>query len=403
MVEMGTGAPGGAGRSRPWIGMGVRLFGLLGLVGFLSCGPSPANKAAGAPPGSTSVLSASPGPVRPAPDLDARFAFSGGWLGADGIYSVALPDGRQAWLFSDTWIGVIKNGRRDAEGMVNNSIGITRGPGTARFTYRREGDLIRALFVPPDGHGWYWLWAGVVDAGRLFLFATRVESAEGPEGFGFRHFGTAMGEVENLSDEPSAWRVRWRDVPASWAPRVFWGSAALAHGDFVYVYGFIENGQKGLGFRRDMLVARAPSGHLADLTAWRFFDGAGWQADIRQAAPACPDISTEYSVTWIPARGRFLLVNQDVFLSPTIVARTADHPWGPWSDKIEVYTCPEAAAKPNVFCYAGKHQPVYSDDRTLVLSYATNGDMSAVAGDPSLYVPRFIRVPIDRIFRPAGR
>jgi hypothetical protein len=153
-----------------------------------------------------------------------------------------------------------------------------------------------------------------------------------------------------------------------------------------------------------MIVARAPSGRLADFAAWRFFDGSAWQPDVRQAAPGCSDISTEYSVSWIPSRGRFLLVNQDVFLSPTIVARTGAHPWGPWSDKIEVYTCPEAAAKKNVFCYAGKHQPVYSDDRTLVVSYATNaGDLATVANDPSLYVPRFVRVPIGRIFPPDGR
>jgi hypothetical protein len=371
----------------------------LAALAFLS--PAGIEFAGGPPVSQSSATSIRPAP---APDFEARFAFSDGWLGADGIYSVALPDGRQVWLFSDTWIGVVERGRRDAEGMVNNSVGITRGPSAAHFYYRRSNGRARPLFAPPDGRGWYWLWAGVVDGGRLYLFATRVERAEAAGAFGFRHFGTALGEVENWRDEPTAWRARWRDVPAAWAPRVFWGSAALVHAGRVYVYGFIENGRKGLDFRRDMLVARAPSGRLADFSSWRFFDGAAWQGDIKQAAPACPDISTEYSVTLISGRGRFLLVNPDVFLSPTIVARTAEHPWGPWSDKIEVYTCPEADAKRGVFCYAAKHQPAYSDERNLVLSYAANAnDLATVAGDPSLYVPRFIRVPIGLIFPQAGR
>jgi len=40
--------------------------------------------------------------TRAAPDLDARFTSAKGWIGADGIYSVALPGNRTAWLFSDT-------------------------------------------------------------------------------------------------------------------------------------------------------------------------------------------------------------------------------------------------------------------------------------------------------------
>ncbi len=362
----------------------VILFSLVGAAGFGRPQKIPADVADA---------------VRPAPDLDARFASTKGWIGADGIFSVTLADGRTVWLFSDTWIGDIKHGRRARADMINNSIGITKGPGAARFYYHRSGGRVRSLFTPPDGRGWFWLWAGVVDEDRLFLFATRVESAEGSGAFGFVHFGTALGEVENPQDAPTAWRVRWRDVPKAWAPRVFWGSAALAHDGSVYVYGFLENGQKGLDFRRDMLIARAPSGRLADFASWRFYGGGAWHADVHQAGPDCPDIATEYSVTRVPGCSRFLLVTHDVFLSPTIVARTADDPWGPWSDKIEVYTCPEADPKRDTFCYAGKHQPVFSDGRTLVISYAANAnDLATVANDPSLYRPRFIRVPVARIF-----
>jgi len=336
-----------------------------------------------------------------APDLDARFNSTEGWLGADGIYSVTLSEKRTAWLFSDTWTGVIKDGHRTQPRMINNSVGITEGAKNARFYYATDRDGKAATpFTPPDGRGWYWLWAGTVDSGHLCLFAARVEKSGGGGAFGFSLFGTALGEVANPQDAPTAWRVQWRDVPDAWRPHVFWGSAALVHDGFTYVYGFAENKGKGLDFQRCMILARAPSGALADFTSWRFYGKGAWHADAGQAEQVCPGVATEYSATYVASRKRFLLVTHDMFLSPKIVARTAANPWGPWSDKTELYTCPEASGNRGVFCYAAKHQPVFSDDSTLVISYAANGhDMSTVLNDPSLYVPRFIRVPIAQLIK----
>src|SRR5207244_1521048 len=46
-----------------------------------------------------------------AADLQQMFTAYGntgeGWTGADGTYSVPLPDGRTAWLFSDTFLGPV--------------------------------------------------------------------------------------------------------------------------------------------------------------------------------------------------------------------------------------------------------------------------------------------------------
>jgi hypothetical protein len=338
--------------------------------------------------------------AEPAPDLDARFTSAAGWLGADGIYSAALPGNRTAWLFSDTWTGVIRDGRRARPRMINNSVGITEGAGAARFFFAEKGGQAETLFTPPDGRGWYWLWAGTMDGGHLGLFAARVEKAGGGGAFGFALFGTALGDVANPQDAPTAWRVRWRDVPDAWKPRAFWGSAALAHGGFTYVYGFAENGEKGLAFQRHMMLARAPSGQLADFSSWRFYGAGAWREAPAQAERLCPGVATEYSVTYLPSRKRFLFVSHDLFLSPQIVARTAETPWGPWSEKTDVYTCPEASSRRGVFCYAAKHQPLLGDDDTLVISYAANAnDMNTVLDDPSLYVPRFIRVPVSAVVR----
>ena len=337
----------------------------------------------------------------PAPDLDARFASAEGWLGADGIYSVALPGNRTAWLFSDTWTGAVRDGRRADPRMINNSAGLTEGTGPARFFYPIDaGGKAASLFTPPDGRGWLWPVASVLDNGGLRVFAWRIEKAGGKGAFGFQAFGTALAEIDNPADAPTAWHVRWSEVPTPQNPRMFWGSSALTHEGFIYLYGYTENGGKGLDFQRHMILARAPAGKLGDFSAWRYRAKGAWSDDAAQAEPLCPSVATEYSVTHVPARKRFLLVTHDMFLSPKIVARTAETPWGPWSDKIVIYSCPEDNPKRGVFCYAAKHQPAFSTGDTLVISYAANGnDMKTVLDDPSLYVPRFIRVPTAEIFK----
>ena len=103
--------------------------------------------------------------------------------------------------------------------MINNSVGITSGTDPARFFYPVDaGGMAASLFTPPDGRGWLWPVASVLDSGVLRVFAWRVEKSAGAGAFGFKAFGTALAEIDNHADEPTAWRMRWRDVPVPPAP-----------------------------------------------------------------------------------------------------------------------------------------------------------------------------------------
>ena len=98
-------------------------------------------------------------------------------------------------------------------------------------------------------------------------------------------------------------------------------------------------------------------------------------------------------VTWVEALGKFVAVGNDVFLSPKIVARAAPQPWGPWSEPVTLYSCPEAGWGKGVFCYAGKAHATLSAGNELVISYASNAQNFAdVIRDARLYWPRFVRV-----------
>src|SRR5262245_3621937 len=73
----------------------------------------------------SSCLATEPPMVRsalPAPDLDAMFQQTDGWIGGDGGSSVAWSPQKTLWLFSDTWVGKIREGKRTDATIVNNSV-----------------------------------------------------------------------------------------------------------------------------------------------------------------------------------------------------------------------------------------------------------------------------------------
>ncbi len=333
----------------------------------------------------------------PAPDLDALFVRADGWIGADGAYSVALSPGRTLWLFSDTWVGKVRDGRRTDATIVNNSVGVQAGPGgRVTFSIARGPDgKPAALIVPADGRGWFWLQAGVADRGRLSLFLNQVEKTDDKSVFGFRSVGLWLGTVADADQPPESWRVEQVKMPNTVFSNdrmLAWGAAALRVGDDLYVYGTDERRGKGLP-NRQMVVARVPAASVGDFAAWRYFRDGSWVEDFRNPSPLADGVASESSVT--PFGKGFVAVYTDGGLSPRIVGRTADHPWGPWSAPAVLYECPEVGRDRKVFCYAAKAHPVLSSGRELVVSYVVNSfDFWQVARDAKLYWPRFVRLTL---------
>jgi Domain of unknown function (DUF4185) len=347
------------------------------------------------------LLGAEPPVVKsaaPAPDLDALFNRVDGWIGADGAYSVALSPKRTLWLFSDTWIGKIQDGRRTDATIVNNTVGVQEGAG-GRLTYsiaRGPDGKPVALIVPADRRGWFWLQAGVADRGRLSLFLNQVEKTNDKSVFGFRSVGLWLGTVANADQPPESWRVEQVRMPNTVFSKdrmLAWGAAALRVGDDLYVYGTDERRGKGLP-NRQMVVARVPGASVGVFAAWRYFRDGLWGEDFRNASPLAGDIASEYSVT--PFGNRYLAVYTERGLSPRIMGRMADRPWGPWSVPAVLYECPEMGRDKKVFCYGAKAHPALSSGQDLVVSYFVNSfDLWQVAREAKLYWPRFVRVTLS--------
>src|SRR5262249_39932843 len=116
----------------------------------------------------------------PAPDVDALFAQNEGRIGGDGAYSVTISSKRKIWLFSDSWVGKVHDGKRTDATIVNNTIGVQDSPTShLKYTIAHSNDGKPAAFVvPADGHGWYWLQAAIADRNRLSFFLNQIERTD---------------------------------------------------------------------------------------------------------------------------------------------------------------------------------------------------------------------------------
>jgi hypothetical protein len=332
--------------------------------------------------------------AKPAPEWNARFACKNGWIGGDGVASALIGRERVLWLFGDTLVGKVEDGGRKAA-MVNNSVAMQTGRDgiSLRFVFGKEKDGKPTSFITPaDGRGWFWPQAAVRVRDKLYLFMPQIERSEGKGVFAFRHIAQWLCIIDNPDDEPEKWKPRQKMLAfATFEPRceVSWGSAALVHQGFLYVYGYIET-SKAIG-RRKLAVARTPVDKVEDFSSWQFRSENGW-GDAEDSFPQCGGLATEFSVCVMLGGKRFALVYTENGLGDKILARFADAPEGPWSDPTLVYRCTEMKDK-GIFTYAAKAHPWASADNELLVSYCTNSwDFGRLFRDEAVYRPKFVRV-----------
>jgi len=339
--------------------------------------------------------------VEPIPEYNSLIYNDSGWTGADGSFSVSLSDSLTLWLYSDTWIGSIVDGKHVNATIVNNSIAIQRGKNPANATidyfWKTDAEGRPAAFITPtDGLGYFWLFDGLMLDDSLYFFPLQITHRKGGGVFGFSHVGSWLAVVENPLDTPLTWRIIQRKIPFgsfSQNGNTFLGSALLRVADDVYIFGCHEDWTKGRSGRR-MIVARAPLKKISHFDSWEFHSHQGWMKDFSRIEPLFDELASEYSVSFVAAIRKFVVVYTRYGLSNNIYIRLADTPFGPWSDPLEVYVCPEGDWHHSYFCYAAKaHPELAASEDELILTYVCNSwDFWQLASDARIYWPRFLRM-----------
>jgi hypothetical protein len=346
---------------------------LLLVAGVLAAGPASGSSGAATKPSSTSPDPCA-GTFRSAAEYQAAFAALGssgsGWSTADGFVAVALPDGRTAWLMSDTLLAppAVPDGAPAT--FVHNSIVVQRG---RCLTPVLGGTVDDRRDLVPEVYGRAcWQSSGIARGRTMLVFCTLVEQHEGPPGFGFRVVGTAIATFAL----PSLTFRRLDLLPFAEPAGISWGTGAIRVDDTVYVYGTAGG---------HAYVARVPFAG-ATTGRWRFWTGRSWGTraavgamTFRGGTPTGPAFVSR------AGDGYVAVAFPRPLPDPGIAGWTATRPQGPWRASGPLA---DAVLARGQFAYDPRAVDLGAAGWAIV--YNVN-DPVAVTTDPSVYGGRFVR------------
>ena len=362
------------------------------------------------------------------PSWDAVFQRTQGWTGADGINTADLLDGRILWMFGDTWIGEIHQGRHapDAE-LVNNTLAVHEKPNagnwipplsdSVRFYWGQSGQKNQAWIRPDSGSGsgWYWpagnglMVKGASGKFRLLFFMSELaRSPDSDEMWAFYRSGNALVIVTNPDEDVLDWRVQKLSVPLSLSRegKIGWGVTLLSvpvacefKESYVYIYGIDESDLRN----KKLILARSLADRVEETSAWQAYHGNGvWGTFASECYPIAEHLATELSVEPVVIGKRlwYVMVYSEDGFGSHILIRMAQNPEGPWSKPFPVYQVEDIRKNKALFTYAAKSHACISRPGELLISYVINAiDFDMLTQNADLYRPRFLRISLNRLLQ----
>jgi hypothetical protein len=353
------------------------------------------------------------------PAANMSFPYQAGWLGADSAYSIPLGEGRDLWLFGDTFVGNRSaKARQQRTGMPRNSVGIEQcASGQCSLQYYWAGMYTPTpkSFFDTGTAEWYWPLDGFVWNGKLYLALMKMH-AQGSGAFGFAFSGVSLVTIRNYTASPDQWQVSYQTVLTG-ATAIPGPSIVVGQGPdgnpypadpngaaYAYFFTYVDTGgsSKYTALTRLSLAnlpqAAQSAGH------WQYLGLSGWTAWTSPAVlPAnavhVMDVGpTELTVRYHPAPtgqlGTWLAVMPSTaYFDKRGVYSLSTSLNGPWSAPAMLYTYPEMQSSnpnytPNVFCYADKEHPELESPGLLTFTYACNSIVvDEVLKNMNLYYP----------------
>lgn len=299
------------------------------------------------------------------------------WSGADGVYSVKLPGGGDAWDFADTFLGPVNaDGSRPGDApLIHNDLVIQRGVTLVETIRGGTASAPSSLFSPADTSSWYWVGDETVEGDQLRVFLPQY-TRTGPGAWDWAWSGTEIGSVPLGGGTPTV-------TAAPSAGGVTWGSALFETPGATYVYG-VED----LGLEKYLHLARARAGGL--LGPWQYWTGAGWSSDPASSARILDHVDTGFGVVRIGTTYALITLDTSTVFGWQIVMYTSCAPTGPWTGPTPVFSTPENAWP--TYTYSVHVHPEFTTSAGLLVSYDVNSSWANVHSNVELYRPRFLRV-----------
>lgn len=310
-------------------------------------------------------------PVRPFNQLFTRYS---AWTGGDQAYSIRLPDGRDLWLFGDSFIDTVYADRsRPGSPLVRNSYLTQQGQELVTLN-STVGGVVQPMITPQQAGEWYWPGDGFVSGDQLYIFQQRIE-VQGSGSFGFAQTGVDLSRY-SLPD-----LTLQQVVPWTFANEIAWGVAVMEDVDHVYIYG-TESG----AWNKYVHVARTPT--AAPFSTVEYWDGTNWTTDPATTARVRSGVSQCYSV--FKHAGQYYLLSQANLLGPDIWIWRGPTPVGPFTHQKLVATTP---VPPGCWTYNALAHPQWTTPQgDLLIGYSVNAmNFWDVFENADKYRPLFFR------------
>lgn len=327
-----------------------------------------------------------------------------GWTGADGSYSLLLPDGTNLWYWSDSYIGTVNPTTRLRSSdlfQAHNSLTIQNQSANTLTTIGYPPNT-SSYFVPTKKGDWFWVGDGLVIEPSPGVYQIKIMLLEWTPSI------KLAGESVATLSWPSLSIVSI--VPVALPnTTIEWGSRIMQVGSTFYIYGLKD---PGTDTKTPYLAKTQSVNNLTKPSAWLYWNATQkkWLAGQSNATAlsGVAAITPEYSVdqmTW--SGGTFyLMTGMDPQHPPyplwdAVTTWYSCSPQGPWTNKTTVYTTPEAGANGckagTLITYNPKAHPELTDSDGILLTYNVNANDSADLVCANDYMPRFLRLSIPGV------
>ncbi|MFO7965334.1 MAG: DUF4185 domain-containing protein [Desulfobacterales bacterium] len=312
------------------------------------------------------------------------------WLGGDGASSVDLGNGRLLWLFGDSFIDPSGSGDRKKAGLVRNSIGIQNGydPADAEMAFFwKTKKNAPADFFSSNAGDWFWPASGILIQNRLLVFLMQIEKAD--NAFGFNVKGWKAVLIDHTQKHPEHWNFNRLAGPQKKGIVVGSGNPIMDNG-FLHVFATDP-------ISRMVYLVRWPehdafTGNLLK-PQWWTGETMGWVEPNRDDIVPYPLLENgrmEFSVQFVPAANRFLLIQTLDLENPCLAALSAKKITGPWS-KAECFYAPPERNRREGLIYAGKSHPAIHGAE-MAFSYVVNTTRrERLLNDMTIYFPVILK------------
>jgi hypothetical protein len=194
-------------------------------------------------------------------------------------------------------------------------------------------------------------WPGTsVDLGGTFATFYEKIHAE-PGDFNFSGTGASLATWQHAGDRPV--RV---EPPLFSAQEPAYGSAAVVDDGFLFSFACNTD-----DLSCPCTLARVPVGALTDRSAWRFWNGNDYVADLRAAT----SVVGGGAINSVQRRGDGWLALFDPAFSNDVIARTSSRLEGPWSDPVKLFVANHGDGGGT---YDAHIHVELGDDETLIIS-----------------------------------